>query len=260
MNGEGSPRIIRSKLRPPEPSDHVVARPRIEQRLRDLLERHAVVVVSATAGSGKTTAVARALAGDDRLAWLTLDDGDVAPGRLLTYLEAALAERVPGADGIATGALAARASHAEAAGVLADSTDGHPVVLVIDEVERLIDAPGAMTVLNALLLYVPRSMRIVLLSRRDVPLELTGRGLPGAVAAVREDDLAFTADEAQQALARVSDSPVEAADAVAATGGWVTGVLFEAWRSADHVAGAGGEADPLPRIPGHPDPRSPRGA
>ena len=245
MNGEESPRIIRSKLRPPEPSDHVVARPRIEQRLRDLLERHAVVVVSATAGSGKTTAVTRALAGHDRLAWLTLDDGDVAPGRLLTYLEAALAERVPGADGVATGALAARASHAEAAGLLADSTDGHPVVLVIDEVERLIDALGAMTVLNALLLYVPPSMRIVLLSRRDVPLALTGRGLPGAVAVVGEDDLAFTADEAQQALARVSDSPVEAADAVAATGGWVTGVLFEAWRSADHVAGAGGEADPL---------------
>src|ERR687894_352391 len=245
MNWEETPRIIRSKLRPPEPSDHVVARPRIEQRLRDLLGRHAVVVVSATAGSGKTTAVTRALGGHDRLAWLTLDDGDVAPGRLLTYLEAALAERVPDADGVATGALGAGVSHAGAAGLLADSTDGHPVVLVIDEVERLIDAAGAMTVLNALLLYVPPSMRIVLLSRRDVPLELTGRGLPGAVAVVGEDDLAFTADEAQQALARVSDSPVEAADAVAATGGWVTGVLFEAWRSADHVAGAGGEADPL---------------
>src|SRR5918999_5882976 len=59
MNGEESPRIIRSKLRPPEPSAQLVARPRIERRLRDLLERHAVVVVSATAGSGKTTAVTR---------------------------------------------------------------------------------------------------------------------------------------------------------------------------------------------------------
>jgi DNA-binding SARP family transcriptional activator len=245
MTGDDSPRIIRSKLRPPEPSDHVVARPRIEQRLRDLIERHAVVVVSATAGSGKTTAVTRALAGDGRLAWLTLDDRDVAPGRLLTYLEAALAERVPDAAGVATGALAARASHAETAGLLADSTDGHAVVLAIDEVERLGDSAGATTVLNALLLYVPASMRIVLLSRRDVQLELTGRGLPDAVAVVGEHDLAFTEDEAQDALARVSESSVEAADAVAATGGWVTGVLFEAWRSADHVAGAGGEADPL---------------
>ncbi len=43
----------------------------------------------------------------------------------------------------------------------------------------------------------------------------------------------------------MSESSVDAAEAVAATGGWVTGVLFEAWRSADHVAGAGGEADPL---------------
>jgi DNA-binding SARP family transcriptional activator len=245
MNVDDSARIIRSKLRPPQPSDHVVARPRIEQRLRDLIEQHPVVIVSATAGSGKTTAVTRALAEDDRLAWLTVDDGDVASGRLLTYLEAALAECVPHAAGVATGALANRAAHAEAAGLLADSTDGHPVVLVLDEVERLIDSSGAMAVLNALLSYVPASMRLVLLSRRDVPLALTGRGLPDAVAVVGEIDLAFTADEAQGALSRVSESPVEAAEAVAATGGWVTGVLFEAWRSADHVAGAGGEADPL---------------
>jgi ATP/maltotriose-dependent transcriptional regulator MalT len=39
--------------------------------------------------------------------------------------------------------------------------------------------------------------------------------------------------------------PVDASDAVEATGGWVTGVLFEAWRSAGHVTGMGGESDPL---------------
>ena len=33
--------------------------------------------------------------------------------------------------------------------------------------------------------------------------------------------------------------------AVEVTGGWVAGVLFEAWRSTEHVAGAGGEADAL---------------
>jgi ATP/maltotriose-dependent transcriptional regulator MalT len=29
------------------------------------------------------------------------------------------------------------------------------------------------------------------------------------------------------------------------TGGWVTGVLFEAWRSEEHTAVVGGGADPL---------------
>ena len=33
--------------------------------------------------------------------------------------------------------------------------------------------------------------------------------------------------------------------AVESTAGWVTGVLFEGWRSSDHVAGQGGETDPL---------------
>ena len=37
---------------------------------------------------------------------------------------------------------------------------------------------------------------------------------------------------------------VDPRSVVEATGGWVTGVLFEAWRSRDHVGGSGGEADP----------------
>ena len=38
---------------------------------------------------------------------------------------------------------------------------------------------------------------------------------------------------------------IDPSHAVEVTGGWVAGVLFEAWRSTEHVAGAGGEADAL---------------
>src|ERR687885_824363 len=47
------------------------------------------------------------------------------------------------------------------------------------------------------------------------------------------------------ALGRVGKAQLDARGGVAATGGWVAGVLFEAWRSAEHVAGVGGEADAL---------------
>jgi ATP/maltotriose-dependent transcriptional regulator MalT len=85
----------------------------------------------------------------------------------------------------------------------------------------------------------------VLVSRVGVPLDVAGfTGLEG-FATVGESDLAFTAGEAREALLVAGSRDIDADDAIAATGGWVAGVLFEAWRSEDHVAGTGGEVDPL---------------
>ena len=126
------------------------------------------------------------------VAWLTLDDTDTAAGRLLTYLEAALGTEVAQARGVATQALAARLPHAEAAGLLAEATDGVPVLLVIDELERLADAREALAVIAALLRYAPGSMRVVLISRRELDLGLGSPRAPGASVAIADADLAFT--------------------------------------------------------------------
>jgi len=214
--------------------------------LAGLLARHHVVRVTATAGAGKTTAVVQAAARLERpVAWLTLDDTDAAPGRLLTYLEAAVAELAPAARDVATDAMAARIPHAEAAGLLAEATADAPMLLVLDGLERLAGHPAALAVVGAFVRYAPPGLRVALLSRVDVDLDLGGRGALGAVASVGEAELAFTPEEAAEALARVGREGIDPVRAVADTGGWVTGVLFEAWRSADHVQGAGGEADPL---------------
>ena len=180
-----------------------------------------------------------------RAAWLTLDDTDAAAGRLVTYLEAALAAEVESAAGVATQALAARLPHAEAAGLLVEAVGDVPVVLVIDELERLEGAPDALAVIGAVARYAPSTLRVVLISRREVPIEMgSGAALGGSVT-VAEADLAFRAEEAATALERAGRADIDPAEAVEATGGWVAGVLFEAWRSAEHVVGQGGEADAL---------------
>jgi hypothetical protein len=144
---------------------------------------------------------------------------------------------------VATESLAARIPHAEAAGLLAEACD-EPVVLVVDELGRLAGAAEAWAVLQAVVRYAPRDMRVVLVSRREVTAAALGeRPATGDVAFLREAELAFTADAG--ALAQQGEPDVDPAAAVAATGGWVTGVLFEAWRSGAHVPGSGGEADPL---------------
>lgn len=237
--------MIRRKLRVPPLSSQLVPRPRLEDRLASLVEAHPVLAVSATAGAGKTTAVARAVATmpDRDLAWLSVDRSDVAPGRLVAYLEAALAQPLPRVAGVAAGALAAGLSHPEAAGMLAEAVGDAPLVLVLDDLERLAGDEGAWAVLDALARYAPPTLRLVLISRRDVPQALlAGSAIP---AALGEHDLAFTVAEAAAALVAVGHHGVDPGAAVEATGGWVTGVLFEAWRSSHHATGLGGEADPL---------------
>src|ERR687887_2178969 len=148
-------RVIRAKIRPPL-TEGWVERARPEGLLAGVLEARRVVVVSATAGSGKTTLVAAVAQRLDRpVAWLTLDWTDTAPGRLVTYLEAALAVAVPHVDGVARDALAARIPHPEAAGLLVEAVAGERVVLVVDELERLGEGPEAWAVIEALLRHAP---------------------------------------------------------------------------------------------------------
>jgi LuxR family maltose regulon positive regulatory protein len=234
--------VIRGKLATPPLPERLVSRPRLVRLVSALIDEHRVLVVSATAGAGKTTAVVEAVRSLERpIAWLTLDATDAAPGRLVTYLEAALAGVRPAVSGLATDALTAGIPHAEAAGLLAEGIGAEPAVLVVDDLERIAESRPALAVLETFIRYAPRAMRIVLVSRRDVQLDIGG----GLLGAIREDDLAFTASEATQALARLGRSDVDPVHALRMTGGWVTGVLFEAWSAADHTVGLGGEADPL---------------
>ena len=129
--------MIQGKLQVPALPRQHVARPRLERMLAALVQSHRVVVVSATAGAGKTTAVARAAGWLDRpVAWLTVDRTDTAPGRLVTYLEAALIRVLPQIEAVATAAVAGGVPHAEAAGLLAEAAGETPVVLVVDDLVR----------------------------------------------------------------------------------------------------------------------------
>jgi ATP/maltotriose-dependent transcriptional regulator MalT len=242
----GVPRVIRRKVRPPALPSTVVRRPRVESLLARLIEQHRVVCAFASAGAGKTTAVLQAAGQLDRpLAWLSLDSTDAAPGRLVVYLEAALAAEAPAVAGVGAAALAAKIPHVEAAGLLAEAVGDVPLVLVLDDVERLAQAPDALAVVLAVARYLPDSARLVLISRQELPLNLGGLGAIPWTGAIGEEDLAFTVDEASDALEASGRREVDPVEAIIETGGWVTGVLFEAWRSADHVIGIGGEADPL---------------
>src|SRR4051812_2913941 len=154
-SGVGVP-LIGRKLSASALPEHVIERARVDALLDALLGNYRILVVAATAGAGKTTAVSRAAQRSGRhVAWLSVDRTDQAPGRLVTYLEAALARAVPRVDGLAPRALAAGFPHPEAAGLLADALGDDRVVFVLDELERLEQAAPAWAVIEAFLRYAP---------------------------------------------------------------------------------------------------------
>jgi DNA-binding SARP family transcriptional activator len=238
--------LIESKLGVPAVAEKLLDRVRLNAALARLLDEHRVVGVWATAGAGKTTAVRQAVIGLERpVAWLTLDPTDAAPGRLLVYLEAALRRALPDLRGATGEALAAGVIHAEAAAMLAEAVPKQPTVLVLDEIERIADSAAALDVISTFVRYVDPAVRVLLVGRRRVDLDALSRIGYGAVGSLGEEQLAFDDAEAAGALALRGVTEADPQSVVEATGGWVAGVLFEAWRSREHVGGSGGEADAL---------------
>src|SRR6185436_7200141 len=95
--------VLATKLYIPVHRAKLVLRPRLIERLNEGLysgRTPGVTLISASAGFGKTTLVSEWIASlapnlspagtAERVAWLSLDEGDNDPRRFLTYLVAAL--------------------------------------------------------------------------------------------------------------------------------------------------------------------------
>jgi DNA-binding SARP family transcriptional activator len=238
--------LLDAKTRRPSVREAAVNRPRVSELILSRLMNSEVLWVTATAGSGKTTSLVHALdEHHDPVAWLRLDETDTSPGRFLVYLERTLLHALPELSPMVEPTLERGISHAECAGLLAQSIGDQKLVVVFDDVERIEGSAAVCDTLGAFLRYCSPTSSIILVARREVDLGLVSAAVDGRVAYVGESDLAFSVAEAHGALAGLDLGDVDAEVAVRATGGWVTGVLFETWRSVEHVHGSGGEADPL---------------
>ncbi|MEV6131393.1 BTAD domain-containing putative transcriptional regulator [Streptomyces violaceusniger] len=212
-----------------------------------MLDQYPVLVMAASAGSGKTTAAvqaAQALSGP--VAWVSLagmpgsvDPGNVDPGAeaLTRRLRAAVEPHVPAAAAALTDASARGLSASEIGVLLARALAGTELVLVLDRVETIGGCPGAQGLLDALVGSLPDGPRLVLISRVDLPPDLGGGlGDVHRVAFLEDRDLAFEVAEAAEAL-RAVDRGDDPCRLVEATGGWVSGVLYD-WWGADASASA----------------------
>ena len=103
-----------------------------------------------------------------------------------------------------------------------------PVVLVLDDY-HVISEPDCHEQIASLLLHLPPSALVVLITRSDPPLPLARMRASGDLAEIRMRELRFTPPEAAalvRAASGIELSPPDVADLVARADGWQRGYTW----------------------------------
>ncbi len=189
-----------------------------------------VTVVSAPPGSGKTSLLrlwARRSTNLRRVALVSVErDQRDAQRFWCAVLDAILGPTSsldPETPAMAMAALDADALMGRALSELAEL--GEPVVLIVDDLHEL-RSVEALGQLERFLGVLPGSVRVVLSSRRDLPIRLHRLRLAGEVAEIRAGDLRFSEGETRALLAAsgVVLSDGGAAALCGRTEGWAAGL------------------------------------
>lgn len=225
--------LIQTKMAPPRPPRFRVARRTLSKKLAATAE-HAVTLVIAPAGFGKTTTLSEwcevLRTRHQLVAWLSLDHDDDHPDQLGAYLVASLnhgtggvgqqAEKLLRHDPMTPGKTVISVLLNEIAAC------GKPVFLILDDFDRL-TSPPVCAVVSRLLRYAPANFHVLLGARGEPRLALAQFRTQGQLLRIDESDLRFSADDAQAFFARTGTAPLDRGAVEMlndATEGWITGL------------------------------------
>ncbi|HEY4854740.1 MAG TPA: hypothetical protein VII22_28470, partial [Streptosporangiaceae bacterium] len=235
---------IETKLHAPRSRKEWVERRELVQSLADSAAAK-LILVDAPAGFGKTTLVAqwRSSAMEQRrFAWLSLDRDDDDPGRLWWHVVFALQRacpelggedilrvlRVQGRPDIGGRVLPALVNELAAL--------PEPVVLVLDDCHVIKD-PHCLDQIALLLLHLPPTAQLVIITRIDPGLPLARLRAVGQMVEFRAQELRFGPAEVAALVHAVSAVELREPDLavlVERTEGWPAGVYLAALSLRDH--------------------------
>jgi ATP/maltotriose-dependent transcriptional regulator MalT len=234
--------ILSTKLYVPPAGDKLV----IRSHLIDLLttaqsEGCRLVLVSAQAGSGKTTAIVQWIKQLGwPVGWVSLDVRDNQPKQFFLYLIAALRKVMPKIGKEALELLDLPGLNFEEIVLLLGNeleVAPEPFVLVLDDFHSITN-PVLHQIIDTLLDIQPPQMRLVLLSREDPPLQLARRRVCGQLIELRQADLRFSLSESIEFLNQTMGLHLSSAQVAALDGrteGWVAGLQMAAL-SLQHIS------------------------
>ncbi len=227
-------RILFTKLYIPPPRPDLVPRPGLIARLDAGLHRK-LTLVSAPAGSGKTTLIAGWTCACTRdVAWISLDEGDNDPVQFLTYLIAALCQ-IDGRIGQTLKPILRSTQLPPLPNLLTSLINdiaalGTPLALILDDYHHLTSTEVHRAV-QFLIERQPPFMHLIISTREDPPLPLSTWRAQSQMTEIQERELRFTVDEVAAFLRQTMGLKVsiETIRALAArTEGWIAGLQLAA--------------------------------
>ncbi len=226
--------LLASKLFVPLPPASLVARPQLLARLDGGVQSR-LILLSAPPGFGKTTLLAQWIQQNHvPTAWISLDEGDNDPARLLSYLVAAFQSlEIDVSERVLASAQSPQAPsfHVPLTLLLnAASNHAQTSVIVLDDY-HVICAPPVHQAITFLVEHMPLNLHLVLATRQDPPLPLARWRGRGHLVELRAADLRMTADQAATFLNQVMHLALqsdEIAKLQSRTEGWVAGLQMAA--------------------------------
>lgn len=225
--------FLRTKLLPPRPAVELLSRPRLIERLLANLA-NPVTLVTANAGSGKTTLVADFLRTHQRpFVWYQLDHTDTDPAVFLGYITFGISQVVPGFGEAMFSYLkesaAELAQHPERAvdvllNEVLESVE-QQLILVLDDYHHLGPTTAVHVVLDRLLAYLPDVLHVVIISREMPPLSVARLRAQAPTSMIDRSDLLFTDEETRELFKKVFDLELttqQLAEYRERTHGWIT--------------------------------------
>jgi LuxR family maltose regulon positive regulatory protein len=199
--------LTQTKFISPRLRDDIVPRRRLLDSLRGAIKNHALLLVSAPAGYGKTTLLTSLASAcpDVTVAWISLDEDDNDPARFLAALIGALQHANPNFGENLQSFLANLADPANDArrviGALINETLSQPreTWVILDDL-HLLTEPTIFSALDYWLERMPPQMHLIAATRHDPPLMLARLRARGQLSEVRISNLRFTVDEARDFL------------------------------------------------------------
>jgi len=223
--------VLMAKLHKPQLPDHVITRTEL---MKDG-DKASVILVSAQAGSGKSTIVSAWLSEQKRpYGWYSLDEWDNDLTQFLTYLIAGvnsideqpsskLEQMLDAFQSIGlVGFLKGFVSHLH--------TIEHPFILVLDDYQA-IQNNQIHQMLRMIIDHMPKEMQLVIITREDPPLPLAKLRASKKLLEIRISDLKFTEDEVREFFKQQLDLTLQEEQlqlVYKRTEGWIAGLQLVA--------------------------------
>ena len=202
--------FLRTKLLPPRPAPEILARSRLIERMQTNLGLP-VTLVTANAGSGKTTLVADFLRKQELpYVWYQLDHTDADPTVFLGYLTYGIQQRIEHFGETMFAYLQQSQELAQQPKLAADvflnevlESVEQKLIVVLDDYHHLGTETPVHAVLDRLIAYLPDVIHVIIISRDIPPLTLARLRSQDSLAIIDRTDLLFTDEETQELFRKV---------------------------------------------------------